>query len=80
MYVGSECVRALKGPVPPRGSYSGKIALSGSCRPRSTLAGVPARFAHTAVTVADRRTCTTPIRNATVSIFALFLNEVLLTA
>ncbi len=46
----AECVHTLKGLALPRASHSGKIALSGSRRLRSTLAAVPVLFAHDVVT------------------------------
>ncbi len=48
----AECVRALKEPALPRASYFSDIALSGSCRLRSTLAAASVLIAHAAVTAA----------------------------
>ena len=46
----AECAHTLEGLALPRASHSGEIALSGSCRLRSTLATVPVLFAHDAAT------------------------------
>ncbi len=50
----TECERALKGLALLCASYSGKIALAGSCSLHSTLAAAPDLFVHAAVTVAKK--------------------------
>jgi hypothetical protein len=72
----TKCVCALKGVVLLGASYSGKIALAGSCRLRSTLAAAPVLFAHAVVTVAKKHTSATPIYFIAVCIYECVYDDI----
>ncbi len=60
IFTKAECVRALEGLALPRVSHSGEIALSGSRRPRPTVAAARILLAHAGVTEVETGRTSSP--------------------